>query len=133
LHVLESTSLPPNVSVSADIPADLPDVLVDENQVPIVFRNLVRNARDAMPDGGTITVRAKAEGERLEVSVQDEGMGISPDELDRIMEPLYSTKSRGMGLGLAITRAILKKNQGEIAVQSELGVGTVFSVNFRTA
>src|SRR5439155_13268658 len=106
----------------------LPPVLVDAGQLQIVFGNLIRNAREAMPRGGRLTIRgAIAEG-AIEVSVSDTGVGIPSDELMRVMEPLYSTKARGLGLGLALARAIPEKNQGSLRVVSTLGEGTTFTV-----
>ena len=69
----------------------------------------------------------------LEVAVADTGVGIAPADLGRIMEPLYSTKARGLGLGLAIVRAILDKNQGSLRVASELGKGSTFTVRLDVA
>jgi two-component system sensor kinase FixL len=69
----------------------------------------------------------------LEVDVSDTGVGIAPDMQARVMEPLFSTKARGLGLGLAIARAILEKNQGGLRLRSELGVGTTFTVTLRAA
>lgn len=132
--VLQATNLPPEISVERFLPADLPAAKIDPNQVAIVFRNLFQNARDAMPDGGTLWVRAQCqESSRQEssltVNVRDSGAGIAAENLERILEPLYSTKARGMGLGLAICVAILEKNGGRLGVQSELGVGTTFEVH----
>ena len=67
-----------------------------------------------MPDGGSITVSADGDDQSVVVHVADTGIGIPPEDLDRITEPLYSTKARGMGLGLAISRAIVEKNGGEM-------------------
>ena len=131
--VASSIELGDSTHIANSVPAELPKPLVDPNQIPIVFRNLIRNARDAMPDGGTITVNAQPQVDAVIVRVRDEGVGIASDELTKIMEPLYSTKARGMGLGLAISIAILKKNGGTIEVVSELGVGTTFSVTLPTA
>ena len=69
----------------------------------------------------------------MEVDVADTGVGISPENLSRITEPLYSTKARGLGLGLAIVRAILDKNQGSLRVASEVGRGTTFTVRLEAA
>src|SRR5439155_515827 len=79
------------------------------DQVRIVFANLVRNAREAMPKGGSLTITGRQVSDGVEVAVADTGVGIPPELLSRIMEPLYSTKARGLGLGLAIARAILDK------------------------
>lgn len=131
--VIETTTFPGNIQVELECPADLPCGLADVGQIRIVFGNLVRNAREAMPQGGEITVRVRAAGDCIEVAVIDTGVGIAPENLSRIQEPLYSTKARGLGLGLAIARAILEKNQGSMRVVSELGRGSAFTVSLPMA
>ena len=126
--VLETNQLPGNVQIHIDLPDSLPRALGDTTQLSIVFGNLIRNARDAMPDGGHLTLGASQLGTAVEVTVSDTGMGIAPANLNRVMEPLYSTKARGLGLGLALAKAILAKNKGELKVVSELGMGSTFTV-----
>jgi two-component system sensor kinase FixL len=126
--VVAGLSLPPNITVVNEIPAGTPTVFVDPNQLSIVLRNLIRNARDAIIDAGTITLSADWNAERVRLRISDDGVGIEADKLDRIMEPLYSTKARGMGLGLAISLAIVEKNGCTIDFESEPGVGTTFEV-----
>ncbi|HWE37565.1 MAG TPA: protoglobin domain-containing protein [Isosphaeraceae bacterium] len=116
------------VRVELDLAEALPPVLSDADQMRIVFGNLIRNARDAMPAGGTLTIRGRTREGQVEVDVADTGVGIAPEDLGRIMEPLYSTKARGLGLGLAIARAILDKNQGSLRVDSDVGRGSTFTV-----
>jgi two-component system sensor kinase FixL len=113
----------------------------------IVFGNLIRNAREAMPQGGRLAVTARevplagaagsegpvAGAPGLWVAFADTGVGIPPDKLSQVMEPLYSTKARGLGLGLAIARAILEKNQGGLRVTSEVGRGSTFTVLLKAA
>jgi signal transduction histidine kinase len=126
---LEQGGLGPGISVEMDLPDDLPRALADLAQMRIVISNLIRNARDAMPGGGVITLSARAlEGGGVELEVADTGVGIPADELHRITEPLFSTKARGLGLGLAITRSIVDKHQGGLNVRSEPGQGTTFTV-----
>jgi signal transduction histidine kinase len=132
-EVLEVTTLPENVAVAVDLPPSLPPALADPDQVRIVLANLVRNAREAMPQGGRLTISARVDGDAVEVDVADTGVGIPPDILHRIMEPLFSTKARGMGLGLAIARSILQKNRGSLRVSSELGQGTTFTMRLSAA
>jgi two-component system sensor kinase FixL len=108
-------------------------VLGDARQLQIVFSNLLRNARDAMPQGGSLSMTARHDGDQVVVSVSDTGVGISRENLDRILEPLYSTKARGIGLGLAITRSIINKHGGKLEVQSEVGTGTTFTVRLPAA
>ena len=86
-----------------------------------------------MPQGGRLTISAHDGDGQIELSVADTGTGIEAKELSRIMEPLYSTKARGLGLGLAISRAIVEKNQGTIRVTSELGHGSIFTIRLTAA
>lgn len=131
--IASSTSMPPSISVNIIVDGDIPPVLVDEHQIPIVFRNLLRNARDAMPSGGNIEIRLSTKDDHVVVEVTDDGEGISPEDLQRILEPLYSTKARGMGLGLAISKAILDKNRGRLGIESTLGRGSTFRVELEAA
>ncbi len=129
---LDITPLPDTIQVAIDCPASLPPALADSDQVRIVFANLIRNAREAMPEGGRLTVTARAVDGVLETSVADTGVGIPAELLGRIMEPLYSTKARGLGLGLSIARAILEKNGGSLRAASEPGKGSTFTVVLQT-
>ena len=128
-NVVKSTSLPPDIRVDIQLDDALPEIRTDVHQMPIVFRNLIRNARDAMPGGGCITITTQQNLSELLIRVTDEGTGIDPEHLALIMEPLYSTKARGMGLGLAISNTIVLKNRGRLTVESEPGVGTTFTVS----
>lgn len=133
-EALELNSLPEQIHVSLDFPAELPAVLGDARQLQIVFGNLIRNARDAMQGrGGSLAISAAPSDGRVAITFADTGGGIPRGSLERIMEPLYSTKSRGIGLGLAITRSILDKHGGRLLVASEVGVGTRFTVQLPSA
>lgn len=127
-EVLESTSVPSNIEVSVVVQLETPHLLADAAQLRIALSNLVRNARDAMKDGGQLTLSADADGDCVKLEVADTGTGIEPALLSRIMEPLFTTKARGIGLGLAISRAIVEKHNGRIAVASQVNQGTVFTV-----
>lgn len=123
-----SDSWPDNVELVWDIPADLPRALIDEKQMAIVFGNLIRNACDAMPHGGRLTLSARPVRHQIEVVVTDTGCGIKAEDLPRLREPFRSTKARGIGLGLALSFAILEKNRGTLNVTSEVGHGSTFAV-----
>jgi signal transduction histidine kinase len=127
-EAIETNPLPANIQVTIDCPAALPPALADIDQLRIVFANLVRNACEAMPSGGALTIQGRPVDDCLEVSLADTGVGISADQLHQIMEPLYSTKAKGLGLGLAIARAILDKNKASLRLASELGRGSSFTV-----
>jgi signal transduction histidine kinase len=127
-EALELNPLPPEIQVAFDCPPTVPAMLGDAHQLRIVFGNLIRNARDAMPDGGLLSITARPVDSSVEIAFADTGTGISAADLGRIMEPLFSTKSRGIGLGLPIARAILEKHNGTLSVSSELGRGTTMTV-----
>jgi signal transduction histidine kinase len=124
---------PENVEVAFDFPDALPPALGDRDQLLIVFGNLVRNAREAMPQGGRLSLVGRQAGDNVEVAITDTGVGIAPENLGRVTEPLFSTKARGLGLGLALARAILEKNRGSLRVVSTLGKGTTFTVRLTAA
>jgi signal transduction histidine kinase len=111
----------------------LPEVQADGAQLRIVFGNIIRNARDAMPDGGTLSIKARRDENEVIVEISDTGVGIAPDVQARITEPLYSTKSRGLGLGLAIVRSILEKIEGQLRVSSVPGRGSTFTVGLKVS
>jgi signal transduction histidine kinase len=128
-EALEANPLPDNIVVRLKLDSELPPILGDRGQLGIVFGNLIRNARDAMPDGGQLSISVEVNADQLGITVQDSGGGINPENLHRILEPLYTTKSRGIGLGLAITRAIIEKHSGRLSVASEPGQGASFTVH----
>ncbi len=132
-EVLELNPLPEEIQVLLDLPASLPPMLADRGQMKIVFGNLIRNARDAMANGGRVSITAAPVDNQIEIHVADTGAGIRPQDLQRIMEPLFTTKARGIGLGLAITRAIVDKHNGRLRVESRPGEGTTFCLTLAAA
>jgi signal transduction histidine kinase len=125
-EALRAETLPKNIEVTVACPESLPKAMVDAKQVRIALGNLIRNAREAMPDGGRLTISAGAADGFIDLTVADTGKGIPAENLRHIMEPFYSTKARGIGLGLALSRAILDKNRGSLRVTSEVGRGSTF-------
>jgi signal transduction histidine kinase len=127
-EALEADPPGPGIRVDLDFPASLAPVLADADQLRIVFGNLIRNACDAMDRGGRLSITGTQVDQAVEVAIADTGVGIPDDDLLRIMEPLYSTKARGLGLGLALVRAVLDKSGGSLSVESEPGRGSAFTV-----
>jgi two-component system, NtrC family, sensor kinase len=109
---------------------DLPQVRCHPDQLNQVWMNLTVNAVQAMPDGGTLTLRTSHAGADVTVVFADTGRGIAPEHLPRIFEPGFTTKAGrvGMGLGLLITRQIVEHHHGRILVDSEPGAGTTFTI-----
>jgi signal transduction histidine kinase len=121
------------VNVSRELAQGLPSLQADEAQLRAVFLNLLRNSREAMPRGGTVTVRTRRVAEGVEVEVADTGGGIPAGDLTRIFEPFYSTKVRGTGLGLAFAREVVVEHGGTIRCDSLAGSGTTFTIRLPAA
>ncbi len=121
------------VEVRRELDPSLPAVQADEAQLRAVFLNLLRNSREAMPGGGTVTVRTRSLDGVVEAEVGDTGGGIPEEGLTRIFEPFYSTKERGTGLGLAFAEQVVKEHGGTIRCESAVGRGTTFTVRIPVA
>lgn len=117
-----------NVRITVEIEPDLGVVSFDEGQIRQALLNLLRNAREAMPGGGAIDLTARREGEGIAVSVADRGEGIDPEKRERIFDLFYSTKERGTGLGLALTKEIVLAHGGDVRCEAREGGGTVFTI-----
>jgi len=117
-----------NISIIKELSPFLPVITVDGNQLSQVFVNLTLNAIDAMPDGGILTVRSMIKEDSIVVQFEDTGTGIPKEDLTRIFDPFYTTKEKGTGLGLAVSYNIIKKMNGSLAVESEVGRGSVFTI-----
>jgi signal transduction histidine kinase len=128
---LERLMAADSVRIERDLAEGLPPVMVDADQVRLVLDNLLSNATQAMPEGGVLTVRTRSAGGRVEICVEDTGAGIAPEHLERIFEPLFTTKSKGIGLGLALARRLTEANDGTIRVETAAGGGTRFLVELR--
>jgi signal transduction histidine kinase/DNA-binding LacI/PurR family transcriptional regulator len=119
---------PEQVAVATDLASDLPAVFVDAQQIGQVLTNLVTNAYQAIPNSGRVTISAQAEQERVRLSVADTGVGMSPETMEKIFEPLYTTKAKGIGLGLAVSKNLVELNGGSIEVESGEGQGSIFTI-----
>lgn len=118
------------VQVTRHLAADLPLIEADGQQLEQVFLNLVLNACDAMPQGGELTVHTCSEADQVLVAFADTGVGVPAENLERIFEPYFTTKSdKGTGLGLAICRQIVEAHGGWIEVTSQPGKGAVFQIH----
>ena len=125
---MERASCTVNVTVEGGDAARVPPALFDEAQLRQAMLNLLRNAREAMPNGGPIDVGVRAEGMSVVVTVDDRGSGISEEIRARVFDPFFSTKGEGTGLGLAITRQIVEAHGGTIACTPREGGGTSFRI-----
>jgi PAS domain S-box-containing protein len=127
-EVLEKQPVPENVKMATTIPSDLPPVFIDLRRIRQVFDNLITNACHAMPEGGKLNISAIAEQDKVHVSFTDTGSGISEVNMEKVFEPLFTTKARGIGLGLAVSRNLVEANGGSIEVESAEDKGSTFTV-----
>jgi nitrogen-specific signal transduction histidine kinase len=125
---LSAITVPEKVKVSIEIERGFPRLMVDLLMIRRVLTNLIRNALQAMPEGGLLTIRASKNGHNAIISVEDTGVGISEENLYKIFQPLFTTKSKGQGLGLAACKQLVEAHGGSITVKSETGKGTIFTV-----
>lgn len=134
-RILCKYAIPENVSVKLDIPATLPPLCVDDMQIQQVLRNLISNGVEAMTQGGALEIQAieNAAARNITIRVCDSGAGIAPGNLDKVFQPLFTTKARGIGLGLVVVNNLTQANGGSIEVHSEIGKGTVFSITLPAA
>ncbi|MGA2268182.1 MAG: ATP-binding protein [Bryobacteraceae bacterium] len=116
------------VRANAELDPRLRPIQADPEQMTRVLRNLILNAIDAMPDGGTLTVRTAALEAGLRLEVSDTGQGLTPEECSRLFTPYYTTKTHGTGLGLAIVQSVVSDHQGRISVESAPARGTTFRI-----
>ena len=122
------TPIPENIELTKKLDAGLAEVEVDTDQIRQVLMNMVTNAVQAMPEGGKLTIEARQKNSFLEMEIADAGCGISKETVDKIFDPLYTTRAKGIGLGLAVCKSIIDRHEGRIEVQSEVGKGTTFTI-----
>jgi len=129
LKLFEAQLAESKIVVRAELEPNLPTVQADPEQMTRALRNLILNAIDAMPQGGTLTVRTGAAyGGGVRIEVSDTGQGLTPEECDRLFTPYYTTKTHGTGLGLAIVQSVVSDHKGRISVDSQQGRGTTFRI-----
>ncbi|MDD4024724.1 MAG: ATP-binding protein, partial [Kiritimatiellae bacterium] len=116
------------IAVSVDIPGEMPTVHLDRSQIKQVFFNLIKNALDAMPDGGTLKVVFTVGDVFVDIAFIDSGGGIKSEDMGRVFEPYQTTKAKGTGLGLMIVQRIVEEHGGEIELSSKPGEGTCFKI-----
>jgi signal transduction histidine kinase len=144
LELYESQAAAQSIKIEREYERELPFCMADRKRLHRCFSNIVSNAIQAMPNGGDLTLRTHQVGTMLfpnsglpdphsepaiQVTVSDTGQGIPADRLSRIFDPFFTTKEKGMGLGMAITHRIIEDHKGMIDVQSEVGLGTTFTIH----
>jgi PAS domain S-box-containing protein len=125
---LSHIAIPENIELIKKLDAGLPEINVDPDQIKQVLVNIITNAVEAMLEGGRLLIAAREKDKFLEVEVTDTGCGIPQESMDKIFDPLFTTKAKGIGLGLPVCKAIIDRHEGNIAVKSKVGEGTTFNI-----
>lgn len=126
-EVLSLVKIPKNIQVF-DLTRTEPKIIVDVEKMKRVFVNIIKNAIDAMPRGGKLMIESKKTKDNLKIAFTDTGIGIPKNVIEKLWTPLFTTKARGMGLGLAICKRVVEAHGGNISVGSTIGKGTTFTI-----
>jgi signal transduction histidine kinase len=136
LSLLEHQLKTAQIGIELDLAEDLPAINGNPGKLQQVFLNLLLNAKEAMPNGGSLRVTTAANG-HVEARITDSGSGIAPEHMKRIYDPFFTTKTqpkpgdrRGTGLGLSVSYGIIQEHAGKIHVESAIGAGTTFQLEF---
>jgi len=129
LETLSSVNIPENITVSSTVNENANEIMADENWIKRILFNLVNNAIQAMPKGGTFTILARRDNSTITISVQDTGLGIPEEVKSKIFSPLFTTKSKGQGFGLAVIKRLTEALNGKVTFESEPGKGTIFKIH----
>jgi PAS domain S-box-containing protein len=130
-EALPLVKFPQNIQV-LDLTKSKPKIRADVEKMKRVFVNIIKNAVDAMPKGGTLTITSKESDGNVEIAFADTGVGMSEAVIERLWTPLFTTKAKGMGLGLSICKRVIEAHGGNISVTSMAGTGTTFMVTIPT-
>jgi two-component system NtrC family sensor kinase len=117
-----------NIQIRKTISGELPVVDIDVQQIKQVFINILINAAEAMIGGGSLKIKVFSKNNKIIIQIADTGSGIESSHLEKLFEPFFSTKVKGVGLGLAISKEIIENHNGTIDVESKLGKGTMFTI-----
>jgi len=128
-EALSLMEIPKKVRI-IDLTENKPKIMIDVEKIKRAFVNIIRNAVEAMPKGGTLTIKGRGIGDRLEIVFSDTGVGMSKETLEKLWTPLFTTKAKGMGFGLSICKRFIEAHYGTINVKSTLRKGTVVTVTF---
>ncbi len=118
------------IKVEGELPAGTPVIMGDRDQLKQVFFNLIKNAMEAMPPGGRLSLKVRSDDDSVYVAIADTGSGIKAEDLARLFQPYHTTKVSGHGLGLMIVQRILRDHGGHVGIESKEGLGTVVTLQF---
>lgn len=129
-NTLSRLRIPQHITLETQLEYGLPPLNLDDGQIQQVLINLVMNAIQALDDGGKIYIRTEKDPEWVRLMVKDTGCGMATEQVERIFEPLYTTKPKGIGLGMSIVKMLIEKHDGKIDVESRQNIGTTVTLSF---
>ena len=129
-HILKNIHIPENIKVTETVKTGLPPVYLDMVQIEQGLYNIILNACQSMPEGGHLTVITDMKDREINICITDTGCGIPKNDINKIFEPLFTTKARGIGLGLPVTKKLIEGNGGHISVKSTESKGSSFTITF---
>ncbi len=128
LSLMEANLTHHQIHLDTDFSSDIPDFKFDSDKLKQAFMNIVLNAIDAMPHGGTLTVTTVQQDNRVYIKISDTGVGISETDIEHLFEPFFTRKTKGTGLGLANVKRVLEEHGGIVEIESTLGEGTTVTM-----
>ena len=128
IRFLKSECADRNIQLVKSLSRDVPHASVDPIKVKQAFLNIIRNGIEAIGENGQLTIRSALAGDQIEITIADDGKGMTPDQLEQIFTPFFTTKPTGTGLGLAYAQQVIMEHGGEIRCESSLGQGTTFTI-----
>ncbi len=128
-QAFSSIIIPEGIKVSINIQKDVPELCIDPLYLNRVLVNLISNALQAMPNGGKLTIKVQTKDGKATISVEDTGLGIPENVKSQIFKPLFTTKAKGQGLGLAVVKRLVEAIAGSVTFESQVGKGTAFTVS----
>jgi signal transduction histidine kinase len=126
-EAITTIKIPENIKISNQAKTE-PWIKVDIRKMQRVFINIIKNAADAMPNGGKLTIETNTSKHSLQIAFTDTGLGMSKEIQKKLWSPFFTTKAKGMGLGLAICKRIVEAHKGKISLKSNVGKGTKFMI-----
>jgi signal transduction histidine kinase len=126
---LARVPVPKNIELDEHMGGDSTEIEVDAGQIQQVLVNVITNAVQAMPEGGKLTISTRKREGFLELDIADTGSGIADEVRGKIFDPLFTTRAKGIGLGLAVSKSIIERHGGKIEAKSEAGKGTTFTIS----
>lgn len=129
--LIETYDFPENITCELKLYEKIHDIMIDDDKMRRAIINIIDNSVNAMPEGGKLFINSSIEDNSVILKITDTGVGIPKSKVESIFEPLFTTKTKGLGLGLAVVKEIIEKHGGSIEVETTVNKGTTFKLKFK--